>query len=166
MKTSLLLLLGFLMINLSLAQERQLQLTNEITQSEVILKAGKRIRIHINDGIKISGKFTIIDNSHILIRNNKIAIQDIVLIKKNPLAQSIISHVLFTGGGAVGAVFSVGMAVWLGPTGLILLPPSGVLFYAGISSVNFMKAYKTRDNWNYNLVLTEPTSPSAGDLAK
>jgi hypothetical protein len=166
MKALLLVCLCFLSFSFLNAQERHLKITNEVSSEEVVIKEGKRIRLYRNDGKKISGRFSVVDNNSILIKNYRIAIQDIVLIKKHPLAQTLIGNVILIGGGAAIALISAAGASYVeNASPLVLLIPAGGMVYMGITSPNILKAYKKRENWKYEIVIPEKTATPATDLA-
>jgi hypothetical protein len=166
MKALLLVYLCFLSFNFLNAQKRHLKITNDVSLEEVIINEGKRIRIYSNDGKKLSGKFNIVDDTSILIKKSKVAIQDIVLIKKHPLAQTLIGNVLLIGGGAAVALIGVAVADYAKDAfPLVLLIPAGGMIYMGIATPNIMKAYRKRDNWKYQIVIPEKISTLATNLS-
>lgn len=112
----------------------------EITDAKgkiVFIKQDKRIKIVTNDGKKYFGHVNIIDNEHVVIRKDTIALTNISKIQKRSAAKSALSAVIIVASciaipasaaiilsdlAAAGALFGTGM-IGL-PTG-ILLPVLG-----------------------------------------
>lgn len=134
------------------AQESGITAYNEVTQKEVFFKESKRIRITTNEGKKVRGKFTIQDSQHIKIKEHIIHINDLISIKRNPQWQSIGLNGLLIYAGVV----TIGAAVLIATVvaeyqALFLIIPGYGLAYAGATSMNLLKAYKTKKGWSYTI---------------
>ena len=110
MKKFCILLISFLSVNLSMAQENILKISSPTSEKEVIIKQNKRIKIQTVDGEKISGRFRIEGTNTITIKDQTIALSDIESIKRNPLFLSLFSSGFLIYAGALTA----GMGVIIG----------------------------------------------------
>lgn len=136
----------------SYAQNSGIITTNEVSQKEVFFKEDKRIRITTIDGKKIKGKFTIVDTQHIKIKEHIISLNDLTSIKRNPQWQSIGLNGLLMYAGAVTIGISVIIATVVAEyQALWLIIPGYGLAYAGATSMNVLKAYKTKRGWFYTI---------------
>lgn len=158
MKKYVTILLLFMMIPLcNMAQENGIKAVKENTQKEVFFQENKRIRVKNAEGKKYRGKFEIIDQNHIKIKNEVLAISDLVSIKRNPLLQSVGLNGLLIYAGAVTIGVAVIIAAVVGETqALWLIIPAYGLMYAGGTSINILKAYKLEKGWNYQIILNTP----------
>lgn len=155
MKKLIILFFSLFFFNLIFSQERGIKITNQNSKKEIIIKENKRIRIKTIDGQKISGRFRIVENGTILIKNELIELKNIEKIKRNPLLISIVTNGLFIYVGSATIIVSIGVAGITGESSLLLLaiPASGMI-YTGIKSPNFLKGYKKDSNWKYKLITT------------
>jgi hypothetical protein len=136
----------------SYAQNGGIIATNEVRQKEVFFKEDKRIRITMVDGKKIKGKFSIVDTQHIKIKEHIISLKDLISIKRNPQWQSIGLNGLLMYAGAVTMGISVIIATVVAEyQALWLIIPGYGLTYAGATSMNVLKAYKTKKGWFYTI---------------
>lgn len=153
-----LLILSLFVFNCLVAQEKAIKIFNEQKSKEIIIKENKRIRVQTYDGLKISGRFKIIDNETIRVKYKKINLSEIYNIKRNPLVMSILIDGTFY---YFGTIFFVGSLALYGLTGgeeasLFLMIPSAALIYGGIKSPNILKSHTT-SNWQYEIItITKP----------
>lgn len=149
----IILIFNLCFISLSFSQEQAIKIYNENFKKEVILKENKRIKVKTRDGEKISGKFKIVDHQTLMIKNKKIAFNQIEKIKRNPLALSIITKVFFYYYSAAFAGASIVIYAFSGnATSFLLAIPAGLLIYGGSKCPNVLKGYKTTRNWCYEIV--------------
>lgn len=133
-------------------QNRGITAYNDMSQKEVFFKESKRIRITTTEGKKIRGKFTIEDAEHIKIKEQIIHINDLISIKRNPQWQSIGLNGILIYAGAVTIGVAAIIATVVGEyQALFLIIPGYGLAYAGATSMNLLKAYKTKKGWRYTL---------------
>lgn len=76
MKSLAILIICFFLDNAVLPQEKAIKITHQTSKKEIIIKENSRIKVKTNDGKKISGRFTIKENS-ILINYQELALTDI-----------------------------------------------------------------------------------------
>lgn len=108
-----LLIISFLVTNVTAAQQKKFVLINKINQDSIFIKENHRIKLFTIDGKKVSGRLKIIDNNTILVKNDTIVINSIVQIKKASTFSTII-----------GPIFAVPGATLIGG-GLIALNDKG-----------------------------------------
>ena len=151
------LLMYLLSHSLTFSQEKAIKIYNSDTQKEVIIKENRRIRVKTNSGEKIAGKFQIIDNQSIMIKNRQIKLADIEKLKRNPLLFSILSNTFLIYSGSLIVGFTTMIYALTGDAqALWFLLPGSAMIYAGIKSPNIMGSYKVSKNWRYKIItLTE-----------
>ncbi|NNL16849.1 MAG: hypothetical protein HKO81_09455 [Flavobacteriaceae bacterium] len=152
MKKISLLLFGLLFINLVIAQDQAIKITNQITKKEVVIKENKRIKIKTRNGEKISGRFMIENDNTISVNNHTINLIDIEEIKRNPFLISVLTSGLLIYGGAITAGFGVIIGIFVESTGFLLIIPAAGMIYAGIKSPNFHKKYKPGNNLTIEII--------------
>ena len=69
MKKLIFLFLSLFFLNSLVAQEKAIKIFNEKTGKEIIIKENKRIRIKTLDGEKVSGRYKILDDETIILKN-------------------------------------------------------------------------------------------------
>ena len=139
------------MVNAIFAQEKAIKITNQVSKKEIVIKENKRIKIKTIDGRKISGRFSI-ENNSIFINEEQIQLSEIEEIKRNPLLTSILTSGLLIYGGAVLAGMGVLIGVFADSAAFLLTIPAAVMIYTGIKSPNFNKKYKTGGDWGLEFV--------------
>ena len=149
----LLLLISVISFKCLIAQENAISVFKDQTEKEIRIKENKRIRIKTTEGKTISGRFKIFDNETIIIKNKKINLNQIQKIKKNPLAQSILTSGVFYYHGVALAIGSAFVFATFNEAGLLLAIPAAALIYGGIKSPNVLKGYKTKRNWKYKTII-------------
>jgi len=148
----LLVLLSVFTFNCLIAQEKGIRVFNEQQSKEFIIKENRRIRIKTSDDHKISGRFKIVDDETILIKKRTIKLREIEKLKKHPLGMSIvINGILYYYAVALSAAVLTTYAASSDPLALILLLPAPALIYSAILSPNFLKGYKTENNWKFQV---------------
>ena len=154
MKTLLTLAIVVFFLNSSYAQEKFLKISN--LKKEILIKEGKRVRVKTVQGGKISGKLQIVDDNTILVKNIKISIGDILKIKRNPLALTILSTGLFV----FSSLYTLGIAIlieaFVGNGGILLTIPAAAFFYISTKPPNLLKGYKNTDGWNIKVIEQNP----------
>ena len=153
MKKLIFLFLSLFFLNCLVAQEKAIKIFNEKTGKEIIIKENKRIRIKTLDGEKISGRYKILDDETIILKNQRIKLSQIEKIKKNPLGISILTNGVFYSGGAfiAGVTF---FAYILGAPAAIFLTtiPAAAFIYGRTKSPNILKGYKATGDWKYEII--------------
>lgn len=148
-------LLSVLAVNLALAQEQVIKITNPSVAKEAFIKENKRIKIKTFAGEKISGRFSIEENNILIINGRAIPLADIAEIKRNPLLLSIFTTSFFIYVGAITAGIGMLIAAFGQTSGLLLGIPAAGMIYAGIKSPNFLRRFKTENNWTFEII-TQP----------
>ncbi|WP_242206498.1 hypothetical protein [Aestuariivivens insulae] len=163
MQKFMLLVFSLVAFNSLIAQERGLSIYNDQESKSIIIKENKRIRIKTFDGIKLTGKFKIIDYETIHIKNRHIKLNQIEKIKKHPLVISILINgslywlgAAFFIGGVELAILAFsggdGSGLLLAPVALLIMTPSPFLIYEAIKSPNILKGYKNTSHWKYEII--------------
>ena len=154
MKKSTVLLCSLLFVNLILAQEQALKISNPTSEKQVLIKENKRVKIRTTEGEKISGRLKILDAHSIAIGDTPIQLMDIKEIKRNPLLISLFSSGFLIYAGAITAGMGVIIGLFVESSGFLLAIPGAALIFAGIKSPNVLKNYKAENNWNFELIST------------
>ncbi len=151
MKNSLFLFL-LLCMGFVHAQTQVLSITNTSKNKEVILNQNKRVIVKTIDGKRIKGRLKIIDNETISLKGTTISLNEIVLIRKNPLLVSLLlDGVVFYFGGATFAVGAIIAAfIQAGYAGYLVASAS--LITLGIISPKVTKGYKSNKGYKYKIV--------------
>jgi len=119
------------------AQEKALKINTK--EKQVLIKEGKRIRIKLLSGQKLSGRFKIINNDTLEIRKRKIAFSSISKIKKNPL----LVQILTTAGLVYTIAFPATLLIYFSSSGSTAAVVTLFGTTAGISLLepNLLKGY-------------------------
>lgn len=151
MKKTVFLFSFLFFINLISAQVKAIKITNENTQKERIIKDNKRVKVFAVDGRKLKGRFKIEDNS-ILIQGESINLSDIIAMKRNPLLISVVTGSFLVYLGALTAGIGILIGLISDSTAFLLTIPGAGLIYAGLKPPNFNKKFKTKRNWNFEII--------------
>lgn len=151
MKKTVFLFSFLFFINLISAQVKAIKITNENTQKEKIIKDNKRVKVFTVDGRKLKGRFKIEDNS-ILIQGESIDLSDIIAMKRNPLLISVVTGSFLVYLGALTAGIGILIGLISDSTAFLLTIPGAGLIYAGLKPPNFNKKFKTKRNWNFEII--------------
>lgn len=151
MKKTVFLFSFLFFINLISAQVKAIKITNENTQKERIIKNNKRVKVFTVDGRKLKGRFKIEDNS-ILIQGESINLSDIIAMKRNPLLISVVTGSFLVYLGALTAGIGILIGLISDSTAFLLTIPGAGLIYAGLKPPNFNKKFKTKRNWNFEII--------------
>jgi hypothetical protein len=112
------------------SQQKGINLINMKSKDTIFLMENKRIKIDTKDGEHLAGKFTVVNDSTISIKNKIIAIDSIVKIRKASVLSTIIIPITVT----IGAVFlTAGIAgaiagSWGYFATIVFVPPGLPLF--------------------------------------
>ncbi len=138
-----------LAFSIAFAQNKGINLIKNTSNDTTFLKENRRIKVKTTDGHAIAGKFTVINDSEISIKNKVIQIDSIVSIRKS----STVSTILRTTSIAVGGTF-----ILVGLGGLVagsygylaaavFTPPGLVLFILPFT----VKKHPNKE-WKYEIV--------------
>ena len=134
------------------AQTQVLSITNITKNKEIFITQNKRVIVKTKDGKRIKGRLKIIDNETISLKGTVISLNEIVLIRKNPLLVSLlIDGVFFYFAGATLAVGAIIAAfIQAGYAGYLIASAS--LIALGIISPKVTKGYKSKNGYKYKIV--------------
>lgn len=154
MLKTVILILSLLIISSLYAQEKVLNIFNEQKFKGTLIKENRKIRIKTNDGLKLTGRFKIVDDETIYIKNREIKLNQIKKIKKHPLVMSVILDGFFY---YLGTTFILGsLALYALSSGdasvLLLMIPSPLFLYAAVKSPNILRSYNTADQWQFEII--------------
>jgi small nuclear ribonucleoprotein (snRNP)-like protein len=144
-------LLFFLLLHLSLstfAQGGILLKKNDFNRYKV-LEQNSRIKVTLNNGQILRGKFTIIDEQSILVDNQSVNLNDVAKIRANSIARQIFVPISITLGTYFG-IFAVAGAVAGGLAiiaTLIGLPLAIPLLAIPLSQNNHLSS-----KWSYKII--------------
>ncbi len=133
------------------AQDYALKISNSKLSKELIIKHNKRVRLFTNSGLKLNGKAKIAAD-HLVVEGQRIELDEINKIKRNP---AIISFLTTSASIYVGAVtLGVGTMVALfgGPQPLVWIATGSGLLYLGTQKPNPLRAYKESKGWQYEII--------------
>ena len=139
------------------AQGKAIRISHPNLEKVLVLEALSRIRVITVDGKRISGKFTIDADNSLIIKDQRVPLDQIVKIKRNPLLNSILVGGLLIYLGAATAVTGFTVGVLTAQPNLIWLAlPGAALVVAGVKYPNFLKGYKLADGWKYEIIQQAP----------
>lgn len=126
------------------AQQKALKISYSAKEKQIIIKEGKRIRIKLLSGQKLSGRFKIINNNTLEIRKQKIAFSSIEKIKKNPL----LIQILTTAGLVYTIAFPATLLIYFSSSGVTTAMVTLIGTAAGISfsEPNLLKGHHLNKN--------------------
>ena len=125
------------------AQEKALKISCKSKDKQVLIKEGKRIRIKLLSGQKLSGRFKIVYKDTLEIRKQKIAFSDIEKIKKNPL----LIQILTTAGLVYTIAFPAALLIYFSSSGAETAMVTLLATTTGISLLepNFLKGHQLNE---------------------
>ncbi len=147
------LLFSLLFTIITFSQNKALKITNSTLQKQIIIKEHKRIRLKTKNGERLSGRFAILDKNYILIKHRKVAIDEIIKLKRNPLLASIIISGFFYYNAATA--LTVGFLIYVitqNSAAILLSIPATTFIYGGIKPPNLLKGHKTKKDWKYEII--------------
>lgn len=146
-------LLSLFFLNGMFAQEKSIKVFKEQKEKQIIIKECKRIKVKTFDGLKVSGRFKIIDEETILICNTEIKLNQIEKIKRDPMLISICTSTLLFYSSAVISVTGI-VYTLTGNTAalLFIIPSSTASAYGVIKPPNILKGYKRTKKWKFIII--------------
>jgi hypothetical protein len=112
---------------ISYSQDRILKLKKINSETVKIIKEHKRIKVQTIEGKKYVGKFTIVNDSTILIANEAIVLDSIVKLRKKSLFNSITNPVFITVGSLALLIGTAGaIAGGYGYIATVVMIPPGI----------------------------------------
>lgn len=147
-----LILLAFCTLQMGLAQERMVKMTNELTQKEITIKENRRVKVKTTDGQKINGRVKILGDQTIVVNNRKIELSEIQEMKKDPLLVSIFSGAVLIYAGVLAIGMGAIIGVFVQSSGFLLAIPGTALIYAGTNPPNFSRRYKNDGQWRIEII--------------
>jgi len=153
----LIFLLSFFITFTFSAQEKSILISKQNTRKQIKIKEGKRIRVKTLNGKRLSGRFKILNDSTIFIKNKTLKFSEIEKIKRNPLAMTLpLSIITGTYGGAmvlIGIAFAVAIDNSAAVVPLTIFMATGTgLIYSAIRPPNILKGYSYFRDWKYDIV--------------
>ncbi|RTY95759.1 hypothetical protein [Flavobacterium sp. GT3R68] len=132
---------------LSNAQDKGIDLVNRRTNKTTFLKENKRILIKTDKGKVFKGKFKIIDSESMVIRQDTIAMNSVVKIKRRPVILAVVSGVVIAGIGSpiIVACAATGGVAWL------VLPIGVAIDGIGLAIPAIPRGHK-KEKWEYTIV--------------
>jgi hypothetical protein len=149
MKNTIIIVLLLFSTTIAFAQEKGMYLINKKSQDSTFLVENRRIKVFTLNGKAKAGKFRILDDKTIIIKNDTLALASIVRIRKASTFSAIASPVsiyfgsLAIAGGLAGA-YAGGLSLLFT---VVLLPPGLVMF-----TVPLTANMHEREKWEYMIV--------------
>lgn len=134
------------------AQEAALLMRQSTTGEQVAFEETRRITIKTVDGKKHTGKFRVVDNHHIQIKDHVIPLDSIVLIRSNSMFRAIASTAFFLYLGAISVGVFISFAIASSNIAYIPLAALPVAVFYAFKSPNFSNGHKTKKHWQYSIV--------------
>ena len=134
------------------AQEAALLMRQSTTGEQVAFEETRRITIKTVDGQKHKGKFRVVDNHHIQIKDHVIPLDSIVLIRSNSMFRAIASTAFFLYLGAISVGVFISFAIASSNITYIPLAALPVAVFYAFKSPNFSNGHKTKKHWQYSIV--------------
>lgn len=144
-----------------LAQSGALAITNLETQKVRVIKENKRIRINTTNGEKLQGRFSILDENTIALDGRNITLNEIVVIRRHPLFNTIFikTNLIHIGAlslffGVLGTALSTGLSEdgierYAPLAGGVSLLAAGI--YGAYKSPNLNKGFRIDQNWSFKI---------------
>ena len=130
------------------AQNNGIKLICKSTNDSIFYKENTRIKIKTTDGTSYTGKYSIVDDKTILIKDLKVPLDSIVKLKKRTVFSSIVRPISLTLGAALATAAYAGIAA--GGYGFLItavaLPPSLPLVIVPLTTNNHKQ-----EKWNYTI---------------
>jgi hypothetical protein len=149
MKKIILIAFVFCYTTLAFAQEKDMYLINKKSKDATFLEENRRIKVFTLNGKAKAGKFKILDDKTIIIKNDTLALESIVKIRKASTFSAIAGPVSI----GIGTIF-LGGAIWglaAGGYGIIFTilftPPGLPLFIVPLTA-----RMHARNKWEYEIV--------------
>ena len=133
-------------------QTNGINIVNEVKGKEVFIEESKRIRIKTSDGQKHQGQFYIVDSKHIQIGKETIALNSILLIRKDNAFGNFTSSLLFLYLSAISVVGYSSLVVTASESAFLALIPLPITIFYAFKSPSLNKAYKTKKQWSYSVI--------------
>ena len=142
-----------LLVSKLCAQENYIRIYKPNTNKEYRIQENKKIRIVTNDGQKIKGRFTIVDPSHIRMKNQKIPISEISKIKRNPFLETlVVNGSLYFFGNQFFFVGLFGYGIGREPIFLAGIVAGVGMVYLATKSPSILRYRSKKRNWNFEIV--------------
>jgi small nuclear ribonucleoprotein (snRNP)-like protein len=152
-KNSWLFLLFFMLFqSLLFSQEKGIILKNKKTGEIEFINANKRVKVYTTDGMKYTGRITIIDDNTIQIKNDTISLESIMKLKRRSVTSVIIEKAFYFIGGCV--VASAILVATVFPDALVFIPLSFPIYGAGILVSGLENSHK-KEKWEYSIGVNE-----------
>lgn len=130
------------------SQNRILKLKKINSETVKIFEEHKRIKVQTIDGKKYVGKFTIVNDSTILINNEAIVLDSIVKLRKKSLFNSITNPVFITVGSLALIIGTAGaIAGGYGYIATVVMIPPGIPLLLVPSIAN----QHQKNKWEYTI---------------
>ncbi len=155
MKNLIIIVLIVLCSNFSLFAQEQVLFVQHIQKGkEKIIKEHKRIKVKTISGDKFKGKLKVINESHILIKNDTVAVADIIEIRRDPILTNLLfkGMLIYLGSSLVitGLIFDAFGA--LGSTGVILASIGAGTLGTVFLTPLIVPLRKTENNWQIKVL--------------
>ena len=141
-------------------QEKAIKLTHQKSGKEITIKENKRIKVKMSDGRKFSGRYKIENADTLSIRGQRIALADVMDLKRNPLLISTITGGVLIYAGALTAGMGAIIGIFVQSSGFLLAIPGAAMIYTGLKAPTFSRKYTPENDWKLELIHNSGLQPS------
>jgi hypothetical protein len=153
MKKSILIIVTLLFTSFYSIAQKGILLNGKENEKQKFLKENTRIKLTLNNGQNLKGRFQIVDDQTISINDNLVNLDSVVMFKQAHLFKEIASVVLFVGGTVVLIVgisaLSTPDAFW-GFNLLTLLIPHGIGML--VTAPFMLQKERKVSDWNFKII--------------
>ncbi len=135
------------------AQDAYLRMFKTDSKKEYLIKEGHRVKLKTEETGRVKGRFSIVDENHIILDGRKIALNDITKMKRSPYMETFLlnGNLYFWGGALVGQ--GLGFFAYSGDSYMLgaALVGAGLIYLA--TQGPGLRLYRSRDKgWKYEIV--------------
>ncbi len=151
---SLFIIIALFITATAFSQEKFLSFTKTKTGKEILIKENARIRLKTIDGKKLRGRVRFTEDNMLEIRGEKISLENIEKIKRNPLLLTIVvdgALIYFAGAAAVIGLY---IYAFTGEAASLIaaIPVTSGLIYTSAKSPNIIPAYQLQNYTDIKIV--------------
>ncbi|MFV8269257.1 hypothetical protein ACNQGP_04875 [Flavobacterium sp. GT2N3] len=137
---------------ISLAQKNSIELINKQTGETKLIEENKRIKIKISSGRKLIGKFRVVDDKTIRIRDFFLSMDSITMVRRRPIVLTVLSDLLIV--SSASFIVMISPEAKNNPFAAVVIPPVILIGGAGLLMPNIPKKNK-KDKWRFQIKLND-----------
>jgi small nuclear ribonucleoprotein (snRNP)-like protein len=137
---------------ISLAQKNSIEFINKETGETKFIDENKRIKIKISSGRKLTGKFRVVDDKMIRIRQNFISVDSIIMVRRRPIVLAVLSDLLIV--SSASFIVMIGSEAKDNPFAVVVIPPALIIGGASLLIPNILNKNKI-NKWRFQIKLND-----------